>query len=373
MKCVKFTGFGFLIFLFLFACCKNKKKEDEKEGHQEYDRTALLANMADNIIFPNYDSLKKGVDVLNEKINQFNLSPSLLELEKVRSAFKSAYAHWQHCSVFEFGPAMQENLRLNLNTFPVDSTQINNNISSGNYDFDAVVNIDAKGFPALDYILFTNSYSDTALVNSFVNDSKKKSYLADVATAMKVHIDVVFNAWNPAQGNYVSTFKTKSGTDVGSSLGELVNQLSYDLEVLRTAKIGIPLGKKTLGTPLPKHTEAHFSGISNELAIEPLKNLENVFLGKTQLGNNGMGLDDYLNFLDARHNSSLLSDVISQSFSSSKSALQAIPSPLSDAVTINSGEVDHAYMKLQQLVVLLKADMSSALAVLITYQDNDGD
>ena len=42
-------------------------------------------------------------------------------------------------------------------------------------------------------------------------------------------------------------------------------------------------------------------------------------------------------------------------------------------IQTNKTQVDNAYEKLQQLVPLLKVDLTSALGVLITYADNDGD
>ena len=39
----------------------------------------------------------------------------------------------------------------------------------------------------------------------------------------------------------------------------------------------------------------------------------------------------------------------------------------------NQSELDELYNLIQQQVVNLKTDMTSAFGVLITYQDNDGD
>jgi len=40
---------------------------------------------------------------------------------------------------------------------------------------------------------------------------------------------------------------------------------------------------------------------------------------------------------------------------------------------LNPQSLDNLYVKMQNLVVSIKTDMSSAFGVLITYQDNDGD
>ena len=47
--------------------------------------------------------------------------------------------------------------------------------------------------------------------------------------------------------------------------------------------------------------------------------------------------------------------------------------PLAQFVVERQADAFAVYTELQALVVLWKVDMMSALGVLITYQDNDGD
>jgi predicted lipoprotein len=68
-----------------------------------------------------------------------------------------------------------------------------------------------------------------------------------------------------------------------------------------------------------------------------------------------------------------LDEAIRNKFKDAKSALVDIPETLAESVSTQSAKVDKAYAELQQLVVLLKVDMTSLLGVQITYQDNDGD
>jgi predicted lipoprotein len=152
-----------------------------------------------------------------------------------------------------------------------------------------------------------------------------------------------------------------------------VNQLNYDFEFLKNYKIAIPLGKRTLGTPLPEKVEGYYSKISIQLAAEQFKAIENIYLGKSKLGVDGLGLDDNLVHLKSEYNGGTLSDAIRAQITTVLSKIQAIPDPLSSSITNNPAIVDAAYVEMQKLVVLFKTDMSSALGVLITYQDNDGD
>ncbi|MBX9850271.1 MAG: imelysin family protein [Cytophagaceae bacterium] len=365
---ILFTG----SLIFVSSC----KKKNEEENKPEFDRKGMLTNIGNNSIIPNYEKLKTALQELDTAVTAFNASPDLTNLSALQNAFKEAYKAWEINSVFEFGPAEQEMLRANLNTFPAYVVKIESNITSNTYSFDDPDNITTKGFPAMDYLLFGVGADNNAILAKYTTDTdaaNRRNYLQAISNYIRGKVETVNNAWSPSGGNYINTFINASGTDVGSSLGQLVNQLNQDFEMMRTPKIGIPLGKQTLGSPLPAKAEAYYSGISAELALTQLKAIENIFLGRSEAGVDGSGLDDYLAYLKAPYNGGQLSDAIKNQFTTAITKLQAVPDPLSSTVQNNPAIVDAAYIELQKLLVLLKTDMPSALGVLITYQDNDGD
>lgn len=363
---------GICTTVFLFTCKKDKQKDNKPVDN--FDRKAMLTNIGNNVIIANYLSLQTEANALDAAVIQFNTTTDSANLANLQTAFNTAYATWQLCSVFELGPGESQLIRLNLNTFPTDTAQINANIASGVYDLGTAANVDAKGLPAIDFLLFESTFITTlANYTTANNATNRKTYLLALSNEIKTKANNIYNAWIASGGNYINTFITNSGTDIGSSLGLLINQLNYDFETIKNFKIGIPLGKKTLGTPLPEKVEGYFSGTSLALVIKHLKTIENIYLGRSELGVDGLGLDDYLTHLKTPYNSGLLSDAIRAQLQTAISKLQSIPSPLSQTVVSNPTVVDAAYIELQKLVVLLKADMPAALGTLITYADNDGD
>jgi uncharacterized protein len=363
-----------ILFLCISVRCKKKPKEDP-DPEPSFDKKAMLSNIGNNIIIPNYQSLKAAVDKLDSATAAFNLNPDNANLLNLQNIFKDAYRAWQVCSVFDLGPAETEYFRINMNTFPADSVQIKTNISSGSYNLDAIANWDAKGFPALDYLLFGTGSDNNAILLTYTTDTeaaKRKQYLADLTADMKTKTNTVLNGWLPSGGNYINTFINADGTDIGSSIGQLVNQLNYDLEVLKNNKLGIPLGKQSMGTQFPEKVEAYYSGISAELLLLQIKEIENIFLGKSSQGDS-LGFDDYLDQLGAQYNGASLATIIKNQFASAIAKLELLSDPLSSDIQSNTALADAAYVEVQKLVVLLKTDMSSALGVLITYVDNDGD
>ena len=356
--------------LFLSSCPKDEDPDDDSKT--EFDQKAMLTQIGNNIILPAYQSLNTDLESLNTSITVFIASPDVSNLSTAQTAFKKAYLSWQSVSMYEFGKAEIILLRSSCNTFPTDTVQIKSNIGTGTYDLNSANNIDAKGFPALDYLLFGIANSNEGIVTLYQN-STYKNYLSAINSAIKNNVADVYNDWLSTSGNYINSFVTNLGTNSGSSVAFLVNQMNYDFETLKNFKIGIPLGKKTLGTPMPEKVEAYFSEYSLSLAIANLESIERTFLGKTTAGSDGLGFDDYLTHVGAKYNGGSLSDAIKNQLSTSISKLKSVSGILAETLISNPASIETAYTELQKTIILLKTDLPSALGVLITYQDNDGD
>ncbi len=359
-----------LCFIIGLVACKPKKHSNEPEPADTYDKQALLVNMADNVILPRYIDFKKGLDSLTLCYDAFKISGSQSDYQIIKQKLNAAGLKYQNISPFEFGPAETILVRMNFNVFPTDSVQINSNVSAGTYVLDAVNNLDAKGFPALDYLFYGDNASEASRINKFNTNANLRQYVSDLLNDMSSKLNTIITTWN---SSYRNTFVNSLGTDMGSSIGYLINQLNYELDYLKNAKIGIPLGKKTLGMPVPEKCEAYYGGQSVQYALETLNAIENVYLGRSISGNNGEGFDNYLIHLNAQYNGGSLNDAINAQFAMAKIKLSAVANPLSTQVTANTAVVEAAYTELVKLLVLLKTDLPSNLGVVITYQDGDGD
>src|SRR5690606_8237728 len=120
-----------------------------------------------------------------------------------------------------------------MNTYPTDTNQIQNNISSGTYTLSSLDNVDAIGFPALDFLLYYGGSS--AVLNSFTvdaNSANRMNYLLDITDKMKTEFELANNAWT----NYESTFTEADGNDVGSSTSFMFNEFIKDIELIKNAK-----------------------------------------------------------------------------------------------------------------------------------------
>ena len=149
-----------------------------------------------------------------------------------------------------------------------------------------------------------------------------------------------------------------------------MNEFNKDYEIAKNAKLGIPLGKQSLGIQLPDYIEARYSGISLELLRRSIVAHQGLFNGdlNTYTGP-GVGFCEYLAHLER----SDLANTINGRFNSILDKIDTFQNSLETEMGTNSAELDVLYNLIQGQVVNLKTDMTAAFGVLITYQDNDGD
>jgi uncharacterized protein len=348
---------GIVVLALLFSSCKDKK-EDELET--ESFATLLIRTEAD-LIAPSLSDFENAAEQLANAVSIFDVSTTAQHLVQVQETFIEAYVAWQKVSQFRYGPAIEFDIMGKMNTFPTDYIQIENAIQNG---LTSGLPNAVKGLPAMDYLLFHQT-NDEILAQ--FSDQNRKVYLMARANEVSTLATQYKTAWT---NGYKATFISADGPSVTGGLSLLANGLIEDYEQLKRDKVALPLGLLTLGIELPDKVEGYYSQQSMTLILSQLDGVQNLF-------NNGdsYGIDDLLDARDAWHSPSnmLLSERINQQVNEARLALTLITSPLSEAIVTDPEIVENAYNELQQVVVLLKTDMISALGVSVTSTDNDGD
>jgi len=373
MRLILGSGIVAGALLLFFSCSKSSGSDDGNTSG--FDKTAMLTYYADSIVIPGYQEMQKQVNTLQIAVNAFADAPSVSTQTAAKEAYRLALLQYERMSVYNFGPAGVALLEVYTNFFggfdnsfsqqgeltgySVDSATIESNITSGNYDFTVYTrnSFYSQGFPALGYLLVGPN-----AINKFSsNTANRKKYTKDVIARVKTLVDKVSSDW----GGFRSSFISNTKTDVGSSIGNLVNQFAYQMDALKGPKIGWPFGKQSNGIVFATKTESYFAGFSVELAKANVAGLKNAYTGGA--GNKGIG-----SYLIALKQESLHNDVLAQ-FNLVIDKLNAVPDPLSTSLTANAPNVEAAYKEIQKLLTLLKTDVASATGVQITFMDNDGD
>lgn len=369
-----------ILFLFSFisivvvACSSSEDSNDSPAT--SYDKTALLTNWADNIIIPSFENYQTKVNVLSASVATFNGSPSEINLATLRTSWLEAYKAFQSVSMYNIGKAEEITFKESANTYPANATQIDINISTGNYNLSQNLQFDRQGFPGLDYLINGLATTDSGITAFYTTDalaSNRKTYLTAVTTRLKSQADAIVNDWKSA---YRNTFVSNNGNSVSSSLNKMTNNFVKNLEKdIRTGKLGIPAGLFSNGTKYPEKTEAYYkSDVSRELLTIAIKAEQDFFNGKNfNNSTTGESLKSYLDYLNAVRSGQKLSDIINNQFTATYTSINLLNNSISQQINSDNSKVIAAYNVLQQNVVYIKLDMMQALNISIDYVDGDGD
>lgn len=381
MNRLKFKQVGLvcLLALSVFACSKKKDTESVDSGKPGIDRKVLLTYLADEIIIPSYANFKTKFEVMQAKGDAFTTAPTVGSLTDFRTAWVAAYVEWQKIELIDVGPANDQSLRAYFNVYPTNVVNINAGIASGTVNFELPVTYAQQGFPALDYLINGLAANDADIVAFYVNSgdaAKRITYLKKVIAQMNSVFARVYTPWTT--GTYRQEFINRSGTDASSSLAALVNGYVLNYErYIRSGKFGIPSGVMMNGVVSAEKVEALYKkDISLTLAKTAQQASVDFFNGKSvKTGTEGTSFKTYLDALDAKDSKTKvkLTQAINDQFVATSVKLNLLTENLNNEVKTSNQKMIDVYMEMQKSIRMLKADMTSAMSITITYTDNDGD
>jgi len=338
----------------------------------DFDRSAMLSDYATKMIQPALSDLAAASQGLSNAVELFTGAPTETNLETVQEKWTTAYLAWQNANSYNFGPAGEAGTRKGLieeiGTFPASTTKIEDRISSGVWNF-TDFDRDARGFLAMEYLIFRRDNNNAAIVNAF-SVNNRRVYLKDLAADLKSRIDLVKDNW---QGDYLMGFIENDGTDVGSSTSVIYNEFVKSFEALRNFKLGLPLGKRPGQVQTePQLVECYYSGVSRAALLLDYYNCLDFWYGRVSGGEDFTGFREYL--LAVEGGPALVESTEAQ-IAKTTTAILAIPTTpdLADLISQNNPQVDSLYTELQKLTRFFKSDMSSVLGISITFSSGDGD
>jgi predicted lipoprotein len=362
-----------LSLIALIAACSSN--EGDNSSSDNYDRTALLTNWAENIIIPSYTNYQAKITTLVTDANTFTTNPSEANLQTVRNSWLEAYKAYQYVSIYNFGKAKDLYLKEKANTYPADKAGIDANITAGSYNLSLISQFSKQGFPALDYVLNGLGTTDAAIVAFYTNSNatKYKKYLTDLVSELNTNSTNTLNDWN---GGYKSTYIANNGKSISSSVSMTINSFLENYEKdIRAGKIGIPAGVFSSGTSFPEKVEAYYKKDVSKILLETAVHAaQDFFNGKKFNGTTtGPGLKAYLDYLNAVRDNQNLSTIINNQFDLVFTKTSELNTNFSTQITTANSKMITAYDVLQLNVVYLKLDMMQALKITVDYIDNDGD
>ena len=335
-----------------------------------FDRGTILENYADNIITPKYNDFKNIIDELKTTADNFTETPNVANYDLLHDKWVESYKKWQYIEMFNIGKAEEIMFYNKMNTYPVNTVRINNNIDENKTDLSNPNDWPAQGFPGIDYMIHGIESSKQAVVDKYDSESKYGVYLKTLVNEMSNNTNTVVDDW--------STYKTSFIASVENTATSAFNMLTNDFvfyfeKGLRTNKIGIPAGRFST-SPLPDRVEAYYSSknsfedISKSLALESRKATEDLFLGRSSNGDLGASYKSYLDYLETDLGGTLVTKL-----EAAKTALNELEDNFINQINTDNNKMLLAFDALQTIVVNLKTDMLSNFNIAVDYVDADGD
>jgi predicted lipoprotein len=336
-------------------------------------RRRLLRSWGERVLLPLYRDFEARAATLDTRARALCSAPTTLTLTDAQQAWWEARAPWKQAEVFAFGPYKDPPQRLGpqIDFWPVRPLTIEG-LLAGTDPFtpDVVDTLGtaAKGLPAIEYLLYQPGID---LVAEFSGTPRRCEYLLALTGDLIRRARELREAWDPARGNYLAQLVNagRGGTvyeTLQMALGEVVNRMGFTVEDIRADKLGTPLGTTSGGTPQPDKAESQLSGRSLEDLRDNLRGLERLYYGDEPAGQ--IGLDFYLRFRGHQFGAQMRAQL-----DASLAALDAIPGPLTTALTAAPASVSQAIETLGALQRFIQVDVINALALTLGFNDNDGD
>ncbi len=343
------------LLLCITALCLLISCNKGREVDNNFDRKKMLQDIAEQLIKPNFKTLKSKVDSLVSITQTFIQTKSSQNQLKLQQMWERTYLAYQAVNAYNFGAAGEEGLRKALAeevaTFPASITKIEAAITNNNANFNDF-NRDARGFLAMEYIIFQP-------LNPF-EETKRDLFLTGLVNNLKTRIDAVAVEW---EGSYAVQFAENDGTSAGSSASMLYNEFVKSFESLKNLKVALPLGKRVGQTQTePTRVEAYHSGKTTAMLRAHFNALESIWR-------------KFIPYLQSVEGGNALIASTEAQLQNVKIKLQNIPASPSFATQIQNSpaSLESLNTELQKLTRYVKGDMSSVLGIAITYSSGDGD
>jgi predicted lipoprotein len=339
-------------------------------------RRTFLRDLANTGAIPSYRVLASDAADLQIAVEDLVTAPGAERLAIAQQAWRETRRAWKETEAFRLGPseAQRTSSRIDwptANTAQIDAEIVGTNALSSSY----VDTLGAQkvGFQAIEYFLFDPVGGDAGAVNRLLgpDNARRRAYLLALATNVRERAEELRDAWEPSGGNFGADF-VNSGiggsafATLKEAFDEVVNRMIFVAELVEEDRLGAPLGVDG-GGPRPDLVESPRSGDTVAGIVADLQGIADVYEG-TWEGGQATGIGTQVVALSPDVDTEvrqLLDDAIA--------AVQAIPTPLADAVVHHRDEVQAAYEAVQALRRALTVDVASVLGVKLTFGGNDGD
>lgn len=339
-----------LALALVFASCKS---DDDPEPQPEANYTAEL-NTAADVILTTYSDLATRASVLKEATVNLEAEQTEANLEAAREAWVAARAPWEKSEGFLFGPVDQEGLDPALDSWPVNVTDLNNVLNSGDPitpEFLAAQEGTLKGFHTIEFLLWGDNLGNPKPVTEI--SQREFEYLSAASTVLAQNAQQLYDAWRPGAGNYVDNLKNAgNGSQIYVSqkgaLEEMANAMAGIADEVGNGKINDPYTQQDLTLE-----ESRFSANSKNDFADNIRSIRNIYSGIYGDQVNGKSMSNIISEADPALDAQIKSEI-----DAAITSIENIPGTFSDAVFNAPQAVEDAQTKVRTLQETLESQLT---------------
>lgn len=328
-------------------------------------REAVLATI-DRVIVPTFAAAVTAAERLAEATRTLAASGDADALVAVRAAYAGAKDAWERAEALCLGPASLQRFRVDF--WPTRSATIARAIAgAGPLDPAAVAAMGsaAKGFPALDWLLFDGAEAD------LLADARRRAYAAAAAAALHEDLTTMAAQWDQADPDVRLGLVANSGglmaerADAQLALDGLVNMLIAGLGRGIRDQVEKPLGADKGKGPRPQSVESPG-------ARRGLRDLAGNLAGFAAAVGTVADAPSLASLLDARVPGS--ADGLIAAIATAQAQAAALrDADLAVLVVEEPARLDPLISALRALRTTTRTQVTAVLGVTIHFGDSDGD
>jgi predicted lipoprotein len=327
-----------------------------------FDDRAIVVDFADQVVVPTYLTLDTRMQALSAAIDALRASPDDEHLDAARAAWVGAREPWEQTEGFLFGPVDSFGFDPALDSWPVNTTDLDAVLASDDEltaAFVAGLDETQKGFHTIEYLIYGEDGDKPASALT----ARELAYLAalgDEAAHVTGQLALAWTDGIEGQGPYRDTIATAGedgNTAYPSRLAaaqQMLDGMSGICDEVANGKIADPYDAHD-----PNLVESQFSFNSLIDFADNLTSVRNVWVGESAVaGTSGRGLRAYVLEADPA-----LAARVDGEIAAALDALAAVPHLFPIAITTpdDYDEIEAAQQAIRTLQASLDGDVATVV------------
>lgn len=350
---VVFTMFG-------LANCGSDSTNETPTKYKFIGDKSMIESVVNIMVKPATVKLETETSTLKDLVNIFIASPTTANLKSLQEQWLVVAKQYAVNYTFNIGDVKYKLYPLRINNWPTINESIETFLVDKEVNNETVAQLGSasKGIPALEYLFF--GADESKVIQDFSN-SKRKEFLKLIVNELNNNAKQQNADWQAYAPKIINN--TSSGID--GSFNLLFNGLNNVIHYAWETKIGKPAGLENSSAVNTGKIEARFSKESLTLIKENINTVYSVFFSDDIIS-----VSDKIEFITKNDK---LNIAIKNQFDKVDKAIKAIDTPLFSAIDNDKNKVKTLYEELKRLEILFTTDVKSALSLIITGTDGDGD